>query len=214
MEEVKWYFILYIGSVVAITINITNNISNLGGNLKHAAFQTASIMTTTGFSTADFDSWPQFSRALLVVLMFIGACAGSTGGGMKVSRIILYVKYFKKEVSASLHSRSVKIIKSDDKVLEGSIIKATIGFLMAYIIVTIVSFLLVSLNNFDLETSFTAVVATLNNIGPGLSRVGPTCNFNLFSDFSKSVLIFDMLAGRLELFPILILFAPQTWRRG
>ncbi len=214
MEEVRWYFIIYAGAVIAITINITSNISNFAVNLKDAAFQVSSIMTTTGFSTVDFDAWPQFSRALMVILMFIGACAGSTGGGMKVSRIIIYVKYFLKELSCAIHSRNVKIIKSDNKAIEASTIRTTNGFLVAYLIVMLVSFMLVTFDGFDLETSFTAVVATLNNIGPGLAKVGPMCNFSILSPLSKIVLIFDMLAGRLEIFPMLILFAPQTWRKN
>ncbi len=214
MEEVRWYFLIFLGSVTAITINITNNISNLAVNIKDAAFQVASIMTTTGFSTVDFDKWPQFSRALLLMLMFIGACAGSTGGGMKVSRIIIYVKYFFKELICSLHSRSVKMIKTDNKALESSTIRTSNGFLVAYLAVLIISFMLLTLNGYDLETCFTSAVTALNNIGPGLNLAGPTCNFSFYSGFSKVVLIFDMLAGRLEIFPMLILFAPQTWKRN
>ncbi len=214
MEEVRWYFIIFAGAVIAITINITNSIGDLAVNLKDAAFQVSSIMTTTGYSTTDFDQWPQFSRTLLVVLMFIGACAGSTGGGIKVSRIIIYVKEFIREISCAIHSRNVKIIKSDNKAIEDSTIRTTNGFLVAYILIFVASIILVSLNGFDLETTFTAVAATFNNIGPGLAKVGPMCNFSILSDFSKIVLTFDMLAGRLELFPILILFAPQTWRKN
>ena len=213
MEEVRWYFIIYFGSVLAITANITKNAVDFADNLKHAAFQTASIMTTTGFSTMDFDAWPQFSRALLLLLMFIGACAGSTGGGIKVSRIIIYIKYFLKELSYSIHSRNVKVIKSGNKAIESSTIRIANGFLVAYLIIMLFSFMLITFDGFDLETSFTAVAATINNIGPGLGKVGPACNFSGFSYLSKIVLIFDMLAGRLELFPMLILFAPKTWKR-
>ncbi len=214
IEEVKWYFIIF----AAVTLLITWNVScSMGGNplmnFHHAAFQVSSVMTTTGYSTLDFNLWPSFSKVLLVMIMFIGACAGSTGGGMKVSRILIYVKTIKKEFSTLLHPRSVKILKMDGKKIEHTVLRSANVFLCAYVIVYALSVVLISLDGFDFETNFTAVAATLNNIGPGLAGVGPTSNFGAYSPLSKLVLCFNMLAGRLELFPMLLLFIPSTWKR-
>lgn len=214
MEEVKWYFIIFAAVILLITWNVT---TAMGGNplmnFHHAAFQVSSIMTTTGYATVNFDLWPSFSKALLVLVMFIGACAGSTGGGIKVSRIVIYAKAIKKEFSSLLHPRSVKILKLDGKKIEHIVLRSANVFLFAYVILFSLSVIIVSLDNFDFETNFTAVAATLNNIGPGLAGVGPTKNFGSYSILSKIVLCFDMLAGRLELFPMLLLFAPSTWKR-
>jgi trk system potassium uptake protein TrkH len=196
-----------------ITINLTYVSGNFGYQLHHSAFQVASVMTTTGFATVDFDLWPNFSRAIMVMMMFIGACAGSTGGGMKVSRYILYFKTLRKELKLMIHPRGVKVITSDGKRVDHETLRNTNIYLIAYIFIFVISFLLICLDKFDLTTNFTAIVATFNNIGPGLSAVGPTGNFGAFSNFSKIVLIFDMLAGRLEIFPMLILFAPGTWKK-
>lgn len=176
-------------------------------------FQVASIITTTGYATTNFDLWPEFSRTILVLLMFVGACAGSTGGGIKVSRILIMLKTVKKELIQLLHPRSVRRIQIDGKAIEHEVVRSTNVYMAVYIFIFAFSMLLIALNNFDLITNFTAVAATLNNIGPGLSLVGPSGNFSMFSDFSKLVLIFDMLAGRLELFPLLLLFVPNTWKR-
>jgi trk system potassium uptake protein TrkH len=213
MEEVRWYFILYAAATILITINLTCVNGSFGYQLHHSAFQVASVMTTTGFATVDFDLWPNFSRAIMVIMMFIGACAGSTGGGMKVSRYILYFKALRKELKLMTHPRGVKVITSDGKRVDHDTIRNTNMYLIAYIFIFAVSFLLICLDRFDLTTNFTAIVATFNNIGPGLSAVGPTGNFAGFTNFSKIVLIFDMLAGRLEIFPMLILFAPGTWKK-
>lgn len=214
IEEVKWYFIIWGVVVLLITGNLTmTQGGNLFTNLHHAAFQAASVMTTTGYSTVDFDLWTSFAKVLLVLLMFIGACAGSTGGGMKVSRILIYAKTIKKELASLVHPRSIKILKMDGKKIEHNVIRSTNVFLCTYVIVFFMSFILISLDNFDFETNFTAVAATLNNIGPGLAGVGATKNFGAYSPISKLVLCFDMLAGRLELFPMLLLFMPSTWRR-
>lgn len=214
IQEVKWYFAIWGTVVLFITINVT---LTMGGNplmnLHHAAFQAASVMTTTGFSTLNFNLWPELSKVLMVMLMFIGACAGSTGGGIKVSRIGIYVKTIKKEFASLVHPRSVKILKMDGKKIEHTVIRSANVFLCTYVIVFFLSFVLIAFDNFDFETNFTAVTATLNNIGPGLSQVGPVENFAKFSPFSKIVLCFDMLAGRLELFPMLLLFIPSTWKR-
>ena len=213
IEEVKWYFIIYISAVLLITFNLTLTSGGFFSNLHHSFFQCASVMTTTGFATTDFDLWPQFSKMIMVGLMFIGACAGSTGGGIKVSRILMYFKTAKKELSILIHPRSVKIVKMDGKKIEHEVVRSANIFMICYIIIFAVSVLLISLENYDFTTNFTAVTATINNIGPGLSMVGPTQNFSFFSAFSKIVFIFDMLAGRLEIFPMLILFSPATWRK-
>lgn len=171
-----------------------------------------SIITTTGFSTTDFNAWPQFSKGILVLLMFVGACAGSTGGGIKVSRIILLGKTVVKELIYFVHPRSVRKVKWNGRQIEHEALRSVNVFLFTYIFIFVTSCLLVSLDDFDLITNFTAVAATMNNIGPGLELVGPAGNFSAFSGFSKYVLMFDMLAGRLELFPMLVLLNPGTWK--
>lgn len=214
IQEVKWYFFIFAAAVLMITGNVTmTQGGNLLENFHHAAFQAASVMTTTGYSTLDFDLWPVFSKLILVSLMFIGACAGSTGGGIKVSRILIYLKTIKKEFGTLLHPRSVKILKMDGKPIEHTVLRSANVFLCTYAVLFFVSMLIISLDNYGLETNFTAVAATINNIGPGLAEVGPTRNFGFFSPLSKVVLCFNMLAGRLELFPMLLLFIPSTWRR-
>ncbi len=213
MEEVRGYVLLYMAAVFLITLNITGSFEELGKNLHHVAFSVSSIMTTTGYGTVDFNLWPQFSRVLMVALMFVGACAGSTGGGMKVSRFIMYGKAVKKELAFLLHPRSIKVVRVDDKALEHETVRTTNAFLIAYVLVFLLSLLILSLDGFDLETSFTAIAATINNIGPGLGEVGASGNFSAFSPLSKFVMMFDMLAGRLELFPLLLLFYPATWRK-
>ena len=187
--------------------------STLGETLRHAFFQVASIITTTGFSSVDFGLWPQFSLTILVLLCFIGVCAGSTGGGIKVSRIIIMFKTVLKELFTIKHPRGVRSVKLDGRTVEHETVRSVNIFLVIYVLVMFGSVLLVSLDNFDFTTNFTAVVATINNIGPGLEKVGPASNFGHFSDVSKVVLIFDMLAGRLELFPMIVLFSPLTWKK-
>ena len=212
-EEMRGYLGIILVSTLLITWNIRGMFPDILTALKHAAFQVGSIITTTGYSTTDFDLWPGFSRTILVCLMFIGACAGSTGGGIKVSRIAIAVKTVNKELSSLIHPRNVKVLKYEGKAIEHNVLRSINTYLVAYILIFSVSLLLISLDNFDLTTNFTAIAATLNNIGPGLSKVGPTCNFGIFSPVSKYILMFDMLAGRLELFPMLLLFAPRTWMR-
>lgn len=212
-EEMRGYLGIILISTLLITWNIRGMFPDILTALKHAAFQVGSIITTTGYSTTDFDLWPGFSRTILVCLMFIGACAGSTGGGIKVSRIAIAVKTVNKELSSLIHPRNVKVLKYEGKAIEHNVLRSINTYLVAYILIFSVSLLLISLDNFDLTTNFTAIAATLNNIGPGLSKVGPTCNFGIFSPISKYILMFDMLAGRLELFPMLLLFAPRTWMR-
>lgn len=209
---------LYLGVIAAATLLIGFNVRHMFGSLleslHHALFQVASIITTTGFATTDFDLWPALSKSLLVLLMFIGACAGSTGGGIKCSRILLMGKSIKKELQFLIHPRSVRVNQMDGRRVQHEVVRSINVFLIAYALLFILSTLLLSLTSQDLVTNFTAVAATLNNIGPGLNQVGPTCNFGFFSPLSKIVLMFDMLAGRLELFPMLLLFTPATWRRN
>ena len=211
-EEVRCYLGIIAASTIAIAINTMHMFQNIGEAFQQAAFQVGSIITTTGYATTDFDQWPAFSRTILVILMLIGACAGSTGGGFKVSRFVILWKTVRKELTLCLHPNAVKKVKMDGKVIPHEVIRSTNIFLFVYVLIFIVSVLLVSLDNFDLTTNFTAVATTFNNIGPGLSLVGPTQNFNLFSHFSKCVMIFDMLAGRLEIFPLLLLFKKGSWR--
>ena len=214
IEEVRWYFGIIFAAIIIITINIRGYFENILIALNHAAFQVGSIITTTGYSTTDFDLWPQLSRNILIFLMMCGACAGSTGGGLKVSRIVVMVKSAFQEIGYYIHPRGVKTIKMDGKVLEKPVLNNIRVFLITYVMIYTISMFLLSLNNFDFETNFTAIAATFNNIGPGLAKVGPMANFNIYSYFSKLVLTFDMLAGRLELYPMLLLFCPGIWKIG
>ena len=212
-EEVRAYLGIILVSIGIITLNIRSMYSGLGEALRHAAFQVGSIITTTGFSSCDFDLWPTLSKQLLVLLMFVGACAGSTGGGMKVSRILIFRKTVGKELKQAMHPQVVAPVRMDGKLLSHETIRTTNVYLCAYLFILVASIMLISLDGFDMVTNFTAVAATLNNIGPGLSQVGPMMNFAGFSNPAKLVLIFDMLAGRLELFPMLVLFLPSAWRK-
>ena len=212
-EEVRGYFVVIVVAVGIITANIYSMYNSFGEALRQAAFQVGSIITTTGFSSCDFDLWPTLSKEILVMLMFIGACAGSTGGGIKVSRFLILGKTLAKELKTALHPQVVAPARMDGKLLNHETIRTTNVFVAAYIFIFAASFFLISLNGFDMVTNFTAVAATLNNIGPGLEMAGPMQNFGCFADPAKLVLIFDMLAGRLEIFPMLVLFMPDTWRR-
>ena len=212
-EEVRYYFGIIAVAILVIGLNTMHLFQNLGVSIQQAAFQVGSIITTTGFSSADFNQWPALSKTILVLLMFVGACAGSTGGGLKVSRILILCKAAKKEFQLYLHPNAVKKIKMDQKTITHDILRSTNIYLTLYLLIFAVSMLLISLDNFDMTTNFTAVTATLNNIGPGLEIVGPMGNFSSFSYFSKCVLIFDMLAGRLEIFPLLLLFFKGTWKK-
>jgi trk system potassium uptake protein TrkH len=213
MEEVRWYFVIYFGAVILITLNLGSGAGNILERFHHAAFQAASVMTTTGYSTVDFNLWPSFSKTILLILMFIGACAGSTGGGMKVSRIIIYAKSIKREMAALIHPRSIKVTKLEGKVVDDGVLRAAFAYLSAYLVIFVLSLIIVSLDGFDLETNFSAVAATFNNIGPGFGAVGASSNFAAYSILSKIILSLDMLIGRLEIFPILVLFSPSTWKK-
>lgn len=213
-EELRTYLGVIAAATLLIVLNTRTAGVRLGDTVRHAFFQVSSIITTTGFATCDFDLWPSLSKCVLVLLMLIGACAGSTGGGIKISRVLILIKRAGEELHKFIFPNSVTKIRLEKKILDREVIHTTSAFLIVYVFIFAVSTLLVSAEGHDLETCFTAVAATFNNIGPGLSIVGPTRNFGFFSDFTKYVLIFDMLAGRLELFPMLILFSPRTWLKN
>ncbi|MBR1408211.1 MAG: TrkH family potassium uptake protein [Clostridia bacterium] len=211
-EEMRWY----LGIITAATLLITANLASAGMHMldtvRHAYFQVCTVMTTTGFSSADFDLWPGFSRALLVFLMYVGACAGSTGGGLKISRIVIAVKALLSYLGGFLHPHAVRRVRFEGKDVEPSTLFGIYIYFIGAFVIVAASILIVSLDNKDLVTTFTAVTATFNNIGPGLAKVGPTQHYAHFSTLSKAVMIFDMLAGRLEIFPMLLLFYPPLWR--
>lgn len=212
-EEVHWYFIIIVISAAVITFNIYPMYKNAGRAIHTSLFQVASIITTTGFSSVDFDKWPQLSRTILVMLMFVGACAGSTGGGIKISRIVILFKTMCKEIHSFMHPQRIGKITLNKKPVAHETVRSINVFMVAYVAIFTVSILIISLDNFDFTTNFTAVATTLNDVGPGLSLVGPTENFAKFSVLSKFVLMFDMIAGRLEIFPLLLLLSPKTWKR-
>ena len=211
-EELKYYLLFIGASVTLITVNICRTFPTLEEAFRHAFFQVSSIITTTGYSSYDFNGWPEFSKVILILLMFSGACAGSTGGGIKVPRLVMMLKTVKKELLFYAHPRNVRKVKFNGRVVEHEVIRGMNVYFVAYGFIMMFSVLILALDNFDFTTNFTAVVATLNNIGPGLSAVGPASNFGAYSDLSKIVMIFDMLAGRLEIFPMLVLLSPYTWK--
>ena len=212
MEEIRYYLLIIIASVGIIFLSILDTCSSAFEALTHSAFQVASIITTTGFSTTDFNQWTSTCKVILVLLMFVGACAGSTGGGIKVSRFVILFKTVKKEFTSYIHPKSIKKIQMDGKPVDHETIRTVNVYIITFMVLFVLSVFLISFDNTDIITGFTAVAATINNIGPGLELVGPVENFGFFSPFAKYVLIFDMLAGRLELFPLLLLFHPSIWR--
>ena len=212
-EELRNYLGIVAAAIVLITINIMNLYGGVLHAFRYAAFQVVSVITTTGFVTANFDLWPEFSKTILLMLMVVGACAGSTGGGMKVSRIMILGRTITKETRQILHPKSVNVVKLNGKRLTNEETHGVYVYTICYFVILCVSVLLVSVDNFDFTTNFTAVLTTLNNVGPGLAKVGPVENFSAFSCFSKIVLSFDMLIGRLEILPIMMLLAPVTWRK-
>lgn len=214
MEEVRAYLGIILASGLAIAWQIWDRFETVEEALRASFFQVGSIMTTTGYSSVDFDLWPSFSKCILVLLMIVGACAGSTGGGVKVSRVVLIVKSIFLELGQVLHPHGVQRMRMDGKTVDSKMLNSIYIFLTTYFLIFFLSVLAVSLDGFNFETNFTAVAATLNNIGPGLAGVGPTRNFYAYSHLSKLILIFDMLAGRLELLPMLILFYPRTWTKN
>jgi trk system potassium uptake protein TrkH len=214
IDEVKYYFGTLVVAACLIAINIyrAGVLDNFGLSFHHAMFAVTSIMTTTGFGTLDFDKWPMFSKMILCILMLVGACAGSTGGGFKFSRAIIVIRNARNELNYLVHPKAVKRVYMDGHTVAGTTVKSVSAYLGLYAITFIISCLLVAIDNFDFQTTVTSVAATMNNIGPGLGMVGPMGNYSEFSAFSKLVLMFDMLAGRLELLPILIFIKPKTWK--
>ena len=213
MQEVRAYLLIIVAAVALITWNISGMYASVSESLRQASFQVGSIITTTGYATTDFNFWPEMSKYILVMLMFIGSCAGSTGGGIKVSRILILLKTIRKELQSIAHPRSVRKIKMDGHPVEHETLRSINVFFITYMVIFAVSVLIVSLDGFSFETNFTAVAATLNNIGPGMGDVGPMSNFGIYGPVAKGVMVFDMLAGRLEIFPLLLLFCPSTWKK-
>ncbi len=211
-EELRLYLGLILGSVVLIVLNLGDFYSTLGETVRHAFFQVATIITTTGYATTDYELWPGLSKAILLCLMVVGASAGSTGGGFKCSRLLLVLKSLRRSVRKIVHPQKVQAVRMNGHPVDEKVIQNTNAYLAAYVTAVMASFLLISVDGFSITTNLSAVLACFNNIGPGFEMVGPTCNFAVYGTFSKLVLIMDMLAGRLEIFPILILFSRTTWR--
>ena len=212
-EELRVYLLIVGAAVIAIALNVAHLYENFAVSLRHAFFQVSTIITTTGYATVDFNTWPTFSKGILVTLMFIGACAGSTGGGIKVARIVILIKASLADMRKMLHPNAVTPVRFEEKVLNDRNVRSVYQYIAVYLLVFVLSFLLLSLEGFDLISTFTALVACINNIGPGLEMVGPMGNYAEFSMFSKLLLSFDMLIGRLEIFPMLLLFSPSIWKR-
>ena len=212
-EELRFYIGTIVGSILLIAWNVRGFYGTLEETFRHAAFQVASIVTTTGFATTDFDLWPSFSKAILLSLMIVGACAGSTGGGFKCGRALLLIKSLRRNVRQILHPQKVQVVRVNGQMVTERVLDNTNAYLAAYVFIILFSFIVVSIDGFSPMTNFSAVLSCFNNIGPGLESVGPTCNFGDYSVLSKAMLIVDMLAGRLEIFPILILFSKSTWIR-
>ena len=212
-EELRLYIGIVAGSVILIMLNLWGTFASTEQTFRHALFQVSSIITTTGYATVDFDLWPTFSKMILMALMIVGACAGSTGGGIKVARVLLLLKSLRRNIHKVMRPKSVRVVRSNGSVVDEQIVDNTNAYLAAYVVIMVVSVILISLDSFSPTTSISAVFACFNNIGPGLEAVGPSCNYSGFSIFSKLVLSMDMLAGRLEIFPILVLFSRSAWKR-
>jgi len=210
-EELRLYIGIILGAIVLIVLDLRGFYGSLGETVRHAAFQVGSIMTTTGYATTDFDLWPSFSKTILLCLMVVGASAGSTGGGLKVSRLLLLLKTLGRNIRQTLSPRKVEAVRNNGQVVSERILDNTNAYLAAYVVIIFAVFAVISLDGFSVGTNFSATLACFNNIGPGLEAVGPTCNYSAYSPLSKLVLSFAMLAGRLEIFPILVLFSKDTW---
>ena len=210
-EELRLYLGLVAAAILLITWDLRGLYATVGETVRQAAFQVSSIISTTGFATTDFDLWPSFSKAILMILMITGACAGSTAGGLKLARALLLFKTLRRNARQVLHPSRVQVVRNNGQAVPEKVLEHANAYVAAYIIIIIVSFLLISLDEFSLTTNFTAVLACFNNVGPGLDGVGPTCSYAAYSTFSKLVLTVDMLAGRLEIFPILALFSRGSW---
>lgn len=213
-EEMRWYLAIIAAATLLIFVNIYDTAHTAEYNLRAAAFQVASIITTTGFSSVNFDLWPEFSRLILIILMFVGACAGSTGGGLKVSRLVMAAKSMISYLGSFLHPRAVRRIRFEEKDVDEGMMRAIHAYFTGAVVIFTVSLLVVSLENYDFLSSFTAIAATFNNVGPAMGVAGPVSNFGGFSALSKCVMVFDMLAGRLEIFPLLMLLYPPLWKES
>ena len=212
-SELRTYTGIVLVTITLITLNVFRLYSSVGEAIKHSAFQVVSIITTTGYATTDFDKWPEFSKALLLMVMFIGACAGSTGGGIKVSRIIILFKSIVKEIRVAAHPHTTVKLKMNGRLIEHETVRGVNVFMAAYLAIFVIAILVISLDKMDFTTNFTAVLTTLGNVGPGLAGVGPTQNFSSFSNLSKIVFTLNMIIGRLEIFPMLVLLSPYTWKK-
>lgn len=212
-EELRYYLGIILTAAVLITVTVRGSFGNIFEAFHHSLFQVVSVMTTTGFSTLDYNKWPEFAKAVLFLLTLLGACAGSTGGGFKVSRFIVMLRSAKNEISYVIHPRSIKKIHMDGRIVDEKVIRSILTYTVLYILIFLGSFMLISLNEFDFVTNISAVAAMFNNVGPGFNMVGPAGNCAAFSAASKYILMFDMLAGRLELLPMLVLFSPKTWKK-
>ena len=212
-RELQLYLGIILGSIVLIVLDVQHLYPSLGDTIRHASFQVGSIITTTGYSTVDFDLWPSFSKTILLCLMLIGACAGSTGGGLKIARLMLLMKCLRRNIRQMLNPRKVQVIRNNNSVVNEKVLANTNAYLAAYMVIIVVIFLIISRDGYSIGTNFSAVVCTFNNIGPGFEAVGPMCNFSGYSALSKLVLSLGMLAGRLEIFPILVLLSRSTWKR-
>ncbi len=213
MEEVRSYIAVIVAAVALISVNVSHMYGSVLETVRHAFFQVASIISTTGFATVDFDLWPEFSKVILVLLMFIGGCAGSTGGGIKISRIVIMLKTGFKEIRYHSNPREIRSVQFDKQPIDRTVISGVSSYFVVYMIIFAISLLIISLDNHDFTTTFTAVASCFNNIGPGLSKVGPSLNFSCMSSLSEYVLSFNMLLGRLEIFPILVLLSPRSWKK-
>ncbi len=213
-EELRLYFCIVAVSILLVTWNIAGMYETLGEGLRHAAFQVASIISTTGYSTVDFDLWPTFSKGILIILMVTGACAGSTCGGMKCARILLLFKGLRRNIRQMVHPNKVEVVRVNGRAVDEKVMSGVNGYLSAYVLILFLSFVVICFDGFSIGTNISAVLACFNNIGPGFEAVGPMMHYGNYSVLSKLVLVFDMLAGRLEIFPILLFFAPGSWKKN
>ena len=213
-EELRYYLGIIAVATMLITANIASMYDSIEQAFRNAFFQVTALITTTGFVTANFELWPEFSKTILIVIVMIGACGGSTGGGLKVSRLVIVLKMITQELKRMVHPRSINIIKLDGMKIEQETVDSVTSFFVIYVFLIFGSFIIISVDNFDFTTSLTAVMTCVGNVGPGLGGVGPVENFSIFSPFVKMVLCMDMLLGRLEIFPLVMLFSPAVWKKG
>ena len=212
-EELRVFLGIIFGSILLLVLTIRPLYGTLEESIRHAAFQVGTLVSSTGFASTDFDLWPSFAKAILMCLMVVGACAGSTGGGLKIARLLLICKSLRRNIRQILNPKKVQVVRNNDAVVDEKILDNTNAYLAAYVLILFISYVIISLDGFSVATNFSAALSCMNNMGPGFEAVGPACNFAGFSDLSKLVLCLDMLLGRLEIFPILVLFSRSTWKR-